>query len=262
MSLHSEPLLPDYTWKYMLMHRRNKAFTLIELLVVIAIIAILAAMLLPALARAKQKAYQANCTSNLKQFAYAISMYTQDNNDFLPGPAWTGIFFTYVDTAPNAPSGDPRYPKKYEGSIVGQLTGYLALPAPSSIVRTAAVTICPASFKVLPKKTPVPPLYVPISYFSQGSLVISEGPPVEYLMYPFGRPETPYAAPKKLSSIPRPSENWAMTDCDKQLLTGLGISQATYIDYIAVEPVHGGKKPALRNYMFFDFSVRSQRNKF
>jgi prepilin-type N-terminal cleavage/methylation domain-containing protein len=85
----------------------GRGFTLIELLVVIAIIAILAAMLLPALTKAKQKAARTACTSNLRNLALAMSMYTHDSNDMMPwcqwyndyGPSW--IYMPKAGAAPD-----------------------------------------------------------------------------------------------------------------------------------------------------------------
>ena len=87
---------------------KRRGFTLIELLVVIAIIAILAAILFPVFAQAREKARAATCVSNLKQIGNAMMMYVQDYDERLPGAAspgsndWTPYSGTLVIQPPEA----------------------------------------------------------------------------------------------------------------------------------------------------------------
>ena len=106
----------------------KSGFTLIELLVVIAIIAILAGMLLPALARAKQKANQIACLSNLKQWGIAMPMYADDNGQAFPNPRETN----YVATPDHNPVWAEMYAVEMQnlssGGSIGRAAWFNALP--------------------------------------------------------------------------------------------------------------------------------------
>ena len=94
-------------WLSAATHRRG--FTLIELLVVIAIIAILASLLMPVLAKAKEQGMRARCIGNIKQILLATQMYVTDNTDWMPYTSWSSGTFNvpnwcYTRIATNNPT--------------------------------------------------------------------------------------------------------------------------------------------------------------
>jgi prepilin-type N-terminal cleavage/methylation domain-containing protein len=147
----------------------RRGFTLIELLVVIAIIAILAAMLLPALARARQRSQRTACLSNLKQVGVAFQLYLDENGDRFPDRrdlknSLPGGFRPWTSWPPSDPRG---------GWAISLFESYGALPA---------VWSCPAS---------IASSLGNVVQVAQASSAAANAPVCRYWLWRFDRPDDP-----------------------------------------------------------------------
>ena len=235
-------------------HSRD-GFTLIELLVVIAIIAILAALLLPALGLTKARALRIVCVSNLRQISTGVQMYADDNDDSLPGPLLIGIASGY-DVTTGVTSAYPH--------LGNYLWSYLGLPSPTVVGTNTLVPLvltCPAQMKI---KSPKVPGGEQINFASRNALRFLPGTKkIDNTTRPFGYPnntippvaEAPFK-PMHLSWLAAITNNYsgtfALRDVDQQLDSTN--NPPWWHSWISHSAVHGSE---IRNVAFFDWHVES-----
>ncbi len=232
-------------------------FTLIELLVVTAIIAVLAALLLPVLSRAKAKSLRVVCANNLKQTAIGIHLYAGDNEDSLPGPLLTGIQSGY-----NRSTGwESSWPR-----LGNFLWSDLGLPDPAGLLTnlaTAPVFTCPAQMRLRANDVAEGDQ---VNFASrQAFAFLPDSMTIDNRSRPFGypdntippQPDAPFK-PMRLSVLASVTNNFSGTfafrDVDQQVDTP--VNPPWWHARISVQAVHGQN---LRNVAFFDWHVEAMK---
>ncbi len=219
------------------------AFTLIEVLVVVAIIALLIAVLLPSLSRAREQTRRVVCAHQLEQFGRGILMYTIDNHDSLPGPIHAAVELETASLANIAGQGEydgwhlPQFIRKYFGEKSRTTSGKF----------TDTMISCPTALSMsstkLSNASQLNTTYRTFTYAinnakkNQAASILWGTDPPWFFGYPnfyWQNAPAPFvplanpdkaALPKKLSVVHQPSREWAIADAFNyyDLVGGVGV---------------------------------------